>query len=122
MAELVVDGQRVVLRLSGWERFSALRRGDVVVPRTAVGSVRVVEDVLAEVRGLRAPGLEVPRVVRVGTWRRRGAPPDFVVARRGEPGLVVELSGERWGRLVVGTPDAVTARELALRLLGQQPR
>jgi hypothetical protein len=119
VAELAVEGQQVVVRLSARERVAALRRGDVVVPRSAVASVRVVEDVLAEVRGVRAPGLALPGVVRVGTWRRRGSAPDLVSARAGEPGVVVELEdGQAWGRLLLGTRDVVVARDLAMLLLG----
>jgi hypothetical protein len=109
MAELQVDGDEVVVALSAWEKAGALH-GDVRVRRAAVRATRKVADAMAEVRGLRAPGTGFPGLIALGTWRRRGAR-DFVAAYRHRPGVVVELAGAPYGRLIVSTddPDAVVA-------------
>ena len=44
--------------------------GDQRVPMTAVRCAEVVPDGLAAARGLRAPGLGLPGVRKIGTWRR----------------------------------------------------
>ena len=103
MAELRVDGDEVVLELSGLEKVGALH-GDVRVARSSVREVRAVDDAMAEVRGLRAPGTGFPGVIALGTWRRRGGK-DFVAVRRHAPGVVVELEGAPYRRLIVTTSD-----------------
>lgn len=109
MAELLVEGDEVVVALGGWEKVGAFH-GDVRVPRTAVRDVRKVDVAIGEVRGLRAPGTALPGVTALGTWRRRGGK-DFVAVYRRRPGVVVELDGARYARLIVTTddPDAVVA-------------
>lgn len=107
MADIVVEGDEAVLRLSLAEKAGSLH-GDIRVPRAAVTSVKVVERPLREVRGLRAPGTGVPGVIALGTWRRlRGK--DFVAAYR-RPGVVVELEGAPFERLVVSCPSPAEVR------------
>ncbi len=49
----------------------------------------------------------------IGTWRRRDGK-DLVVARRGEPGVRIELEGQRFAAVVVGGDDV----EVAVAALG----
>lgn len=91
-----MGGEEVVVHLSPAEKLGAVH-GDVRVPRKAVREVRVVQDPIAEVRGLRAPGTGWPGRIALGTWRRRGHRKDFVAAYRNRPGVVVELDGARAG-------------------------
>ena len=58
-------------------------------------------------------GLAVPGR-RLGTWRSRGRT-RLVDVRRGQPALRVQLSGQRYDELLVGSDDA---QELAGRLQG----
>jgi hypothetical protein len=104
MAELRVDGDEVVLELSGLEKLGALH-GDIRVPRSSIRDVRAVDDAMAEVRGLRAPGTGLPGVIALGTWRRKDGK-DFVAVHRHAPGVVVELEGAPYRRLIVTTSDA----------------
>jgi len=104
MATIRREGDEVVVKLNDLEKAGALR-GDVRAPASAVQSVRVVENPFKEVRGIRAPGTGFPRVIALGTWRRRGAK-DFVAAYRGEPAVVVELAGAEFARLIVSSHDA----------------
>ena len=98
MAKLLVDDDDTV-SLSAVEKAEALH-GDVSVPRAAVVSVRVVPDGLDEVHGLRMPGTALPGVIMVGTWRdKQGV--TFAVCHGRQPAVVVELTGQRYDRLVV---------------------
>jgi len=103
MAELEIDGDDLVVRLGPWERRGALRRSDVRVPLAAVSSARSVDSAYAEVRGIRAPGTGVPGRLLLGTWRRRGSKVFVAVSGRG-PGVVIDLHGNKFTRLVVSEP------------------
>jgi hypothetical protein len=80
-------------------------RGDIEFPLSAVTSVEVVPDALAAVRGMRAPGMSLPGVRKVGTWRT-GDGPEFVVASRGQSGVRLHLQGEKLRSVLVGDDDA----------------
>lgn len=112
MAIFRVEGDRVRLALGSWERAGALH-GDVTFRRAQVRDVRVVPSAMRAVRGLRAPGTGWPGVIALGTFRGRGYR-DFVAAYRHRPGVVVDLDGAAYARLVVTTeePERV-ARALA---------
>ncbi|PTR25643.1 hypothetical protein C8K36_10673 [Rhodococcus sp. OK519] len=109
MGELSVQGDRVLLRLSRFERTAGLH-GDVTVPIEHVSDVDVVADPFANIRGMRAPGLGIPRRLRIGTWRG-GSVRTFVVARSGVPAVRVRTvgraSGAEFDELIVTTPDAI---------------
>jgi hypothetical protein len=103
MVQLLIDGDDLTVRLGPWERLGALRRADVRVPLAAVVSARSVDSAYAEVRGIRAPGTGVPGRLLLGTWRRRRAK-DFVAVSGKGPGVVIDLDGEGFSRLVVSEP------------------
>jgi hypothetical protein len=103
MAKLRVDGNDLVLELSGWEKVGSLH-GDIRIPKSAVKNVKLVSDALAERTGFRAPGASFPGFVSLGTYRRRGEK-DFVATYRHAPGVVLELEGAAYKRLVVTTPN-----------------
>ncbi|GGK52281.1 hypothetical protein GCM10010126_09720 [Planomonospora parontospora] len=111
MATMTVAGGELVLALGRGEQVAGLH-GDIRVPLSAVREVAVVENPVAEVRGLRAPGLAVPGRTKIGTWRRAGSR-SFVVARRDVPAVRVALSGARYDELLIS--DAA-ATELAARI------
>lgn len=109
MSELNVQSNRLVLRLSGFEKIAALH-GDVAIPVDLVRDVDVVADPFANTRGMRAPGLGIPRRLRIGTWRGGGVR-TFVVASAGVPAVRVRTLGRTAGaefdQLLVSTRDAV---------------
>ena len=111
MAKLIINDRDVIVSLSVVEKLEALH-GDVTVPRSAVGQVRVVPDGMTEVHGLRAPGTGLPGVIKVGTWRRRGDR-TFAVCHGRRPAIVLDLVGAPYNRLVVTLDDP----EQAMRLL-----
>jgi hypothetical protein len=108
VARIRWDGTELVVELTRREKVAALHR-DVRVPRGAVRRAALLDDGLAAVRGLRAPGLHVPGRAKIGTWRGPGGRV-FAVVRRQERAVRIELAtGQRYRELVVGGPDAAAA-------------
>jgi hypothetical protein len=103
VATLSATPQTVTVTLSRSEKILGLLR-DLEVPRAAVRAVEVVPDGQSALRGLRAPGLGLPRR-KIGTWRRRGEK-TLVSVRRGQPAVRVRLTGQRFDTLLVGADDA----------------
>jgi hypothetical protein len=104
MAELQIEELELVLHLSSVEKMEGLH-GDVRVPLSSVTGARSVDDLWQELRGMRAPGTGVPGTLAVGTWRG-GFGKDFAVVHGHGPGVVVEVSGEEYARLLVSMADA----------------
>lgn len=104
VATFEIEGSELRLRLSFVEKLEGVH-GDIRVPLTAVSSVRSVPTAWPELRGIRAPGTGLPGVIAVGT-RRGKFGRDFVVVHGQGPAVVVELNGDRYGRLVATVPDA----------------
>jgi len=109
VAELVVEGDQLVVRLSWWERLAAVH-GNVRVPLAAVASARVEArsaDLLQRLfrRDSYGPAfLQAPYGVRGGY---------FVAARRRRPAVLVDLGppSRLAGLLVsVADPEATAAR------------
>lgn len=90
MATLTVEDDRLRIELTRFEHIAGLLR-DVDIPLSAIRSVRQIGEPLAATRGMRAPGLGVPRRLKIGTWRGGGTK-QYVVARHGESGLWIELA------------------------------
>ena len=111
MAHVDITAHVLTVRLTRREKVAGLLR-DLTVPTGSVTSVNVEHDGPGAVRGLRAPGLALPRRVKLGTWRRRGRR-SMVVVRAGVPTLRVALEGERYDELLLSHPDAA---ELAAAL------
>ncbi len=102
MASLVIENDRLIVKLSAWEKLGALRKDDVSVALSNIVSVERVDDARDGIRGLRSPGTGVPGVVALGTWRTRHTV-DFVATSRKASGYLVELQDERFDRLVIAS-------------------
>jgi hypothetical protein len=109
MAHLKIEGDELVLDLSGLEKVEGIH-GSIRVPVSSVRAVRYVDDTWPELRGIRAPGTGLPGVVAVGTRRGSGIK-DFAAVHGQGPGLVVELEGQEFERLVVSDEHAQTVAE-----------
>jgi hypothetical protein len=99
-----LDADRLLIRLSPWERVLGLM-GDISLPRRHIGSVRVIDDGVAEAMraGMKA-GLRIPYVRFVA--RTISLERAFIV-RRGVPALAVSVEdGGRLREVVVSTPRA----------------
>jgi hypothetical protein len=104
MATLETAGDSLVVRLSAFERFAALR-GDVRVPLSAVTDVAVEPDPWSALRGIRAPGTGWPGVIAYGTWRFSGGR-DFVLVRSKRPAVRIDLDeSSPFARLLITIED-----------------
>lgn len=90
MATVTVEADRLRVQLTRLEHLAGLLR-DLDIPLSAVRSARPVGEPLAATRGMRAPGFGIPGRIKIGTWRGGGTK-QYVVARRGEAGLWIELA------------------------------
>jgi hypothetical protein len=104
MATLERSGPALRIRFTRAEKLAGLVR-DVDVPVKAVRSAEVVADPLTALRGLRAPGLGLPGLRAIGTWRSRGTR-TLVSVRRSQPAVRIELTGQRYDSLLIGADDA----------------
>jgi hypothetical protein len=104
MAELQVEGEDLVVHLARMERIAAFR-GDVRVPLLAAMDIRYADDPWAELRGVPAPGIDIPRLIALGTRRGRGIK-DFAAVYAGKQGIVIELKRAPFTRLVVSARDS----------------
>jgi hypothetical protein len=107
MATLTVNGNHLVVILSALEKIGALR-GNISVPLASVRVVRVSDTPWSELRGIRAPGTGLPKVISLGTRRGPGIH-DFAAVYGRRSALVVEMTGASFDRLVVSCADAAEA-------------
>lgn len=109
MAELIRDGDELVLKLSTVEKAESLH-GDVRVPRSSVRDVEVLEDVIQEVHGLRFPGTSWPGRFAIGRFigpiETKTFGKTFAVIHHDTPrGLRVRLEAAAFDQLLVGHGD-----------------
>ena len=103
MARVVTSGEMVTLALTRVERLEGFR-SDIVAPVASVRAVRAVDDLWSELRGIRAPGTGIPRVIAVCTCRGSFGK-DFAAVHGRAAGVVVEFDGEPFQRWVVTVDD-----------------
>jgi hypothetical protein len=105
MAELVVDGADLVLRLTRAEKVEGLH-GDLRVPHSSLVRVEVLDDAHAAA-GLRAGlkvGTRVPGVIEVG--RIHGDRKRFAAVHHDTPrGLRLVFDDENFDEWIVGAAD-----------------
>lgn len=104
MAELLIRPAGIRVHLGRWERMGAFH-ADLDIPVSQVKLTRAVDDAWTELRGVRAPGTGWPGVIALGTRRGRFGK-DFAAVYGHRPGVVVELAGAEFQRLVITTPHA----------------
>ena len=105
MATLLTDNGDLVLALSRREKLGGMH-GDIRVPLSAVEEVTVTDKPFGALRGQRAPGTGIPRVIALGTWRKRKGEKGFAAVYRGKPGVVVRLRDSEFAWLCVSADDA----------------
>lgn len=114
MASVAVNPDAVVVALAPLERFLALH-GDVHVPRSALRGAEVLDQPMRRLPRWRSLGTAVPGGPAYGTFRQRGRK-EFVVLRRRQRAVRIQLEGHAFTAVVVGAqdPDALAARISAL--------
>lgn len=117
MSSVTIRDGALHIELTVPERVLSLHGASIDVPLAQVTGVRIVRDILAQLRGLRMPGAGIPGVLAIGAWRGiidGHKFHDFVVIHRAGPGLVVATSGD-YDRLLLGHDDpAALAFDLGL--------
>jgi len=113
MAELIIDDDDLVVRLTLGEKIWALH-GDIRVRLSSV--VRVAPDPLPwlGLRGWRMAGVSLAGHAALGT-RRHGDGYDFCILHRDRPAVRVDVAPGRFSRLIIcvaenGDPQAEAAR------------
>ncbi|MBO3662550.1 hypothetical protein [Microbacterium stercoris] len=115
MVTLLLDQRQLEIVLSRTERLLAAQRHGLRIERSSIARVQLTDDPATWLRGVRSPGLHIPRVVSLGTWRSAQGD-DFVAVRHGRPGVVIDLEGdERFSRLILSTRHGLALAK-ALRL------
>ena len=118
MTLVEITEDQLVVTMRGMDRWWALRRR-IAVPRAHVRGATADPGVGREPAGLRSPGTHVPRVVTAGSYRKDGEW-TFWNLRAGQQPLVVQLTGERYTRLVLGVADARTTAERIEQFLSRR--
>ena len=114
---LLLDQRQLEIVLTRAERLLAGQRGALRFERSSIARLQLTDDPATWLRGVRAPGVHIPRVVSLGTWRSAQGD-DFVAVRHGRPGVVIDLEGDdRYSRLILSTRHG-SALAKALRLDG----
>ena len=107
MAELIVEGDDLVVRLRAVEKMEAVH-GEVRVPLGSVRTVEVLDDVIGAVHGFRV-GTGIPGSVAIGTFTSRKAKIFAVVHHDTPHGVRVDLEGVQFDQLIVGCDDPEAA-------------
>lgn len=105
MASLRVHPDRLEIHLTSAERTLSLRRDDIVVQRENIRSVAITDDPWTWIRGIRSPGVEVPLLLAVGTWKFHGGK-DFLAVKGKRQAVVIDLVDEEFARVVLSTAHA----------------
>ncbi len=103
MAELIIEGNDLVVHLSGVEKLEAVH-GEVRVPLASLTSVEVLDDAMGAIHGIRV-GTGIPGYVAIGTFTSRTSK-IFAVVHHDTPRAVrVLLHDAHFDELIVGCPD-----------------
>ncbi|MGH7609065.1 MAG: hypothetical protein ACREOD_03835 [Candidatus Dormibacteria bacterium] len=110
MADVLIDGDDLVVKLSGLEKLEAVH-GDLRVPLSAVQAVEVVDRPLDLIQGMKLPGTGIPGRTAVGTWVSADGS-TFAVEHHASRGIVIRLAGQDYSQLVIGcdSPEEVAQR------------
>jgi hypothetical protein len=107
MATIMVEGDRLKIRLSGWQAWFALKR-EIDVALSNVISAQAGTLTSKRPDGIRLPGTYVPGVITAGSywWKEHGW--SFWSVRHDERAIDIRLHDERYNRVVieVAYPDA----------------
>jgi len=110
MATISVEGDRLHIRMSGWQSFFALRRA-IDVPLHCIVSVDAGSLTSKMPDGIRLPGTYVPKLITAGSywWKEKGW--SFWSVRRVEKAIDLRLRDHHFSRIVVEVDDPhATAR------------
>jgi len=101
-----ITDDSVQVSFAQWEKLLGLVR-DITLPLASIRDVEVVPDGYHGTRGMRAPGLGIPRRRKLGTWRSRGCR-QLVSVSSGKPAVRICLRqpADGYTEVLVGAADA----------------
>lgn len=108
MASISTDSRTLTITLTRFEQFFGLLPS-LSIPLGHVRGVTHNDAILSDI-GMRAPGLAWPRKALIGTFRKWKFK-DFVVWRSEHHFVVINVTDEKWNRLVIGVTDPVAIVE-----------
>ncbi len=111
MAELLIDGDDLIVHLRMSERFWSFH-GDVRAPLTAVTSVAAVTKPWFALRGWRMAGIAVRGVAAMGTWKHADGF-DFCLVRRQLQAVQIDVATGRFCRYLICVPEGQDPEDLA---------
>lgn len=104
MAHVNFDGLNLRLTLTAMEKAATGRRADVVIPRSALASVSTATDIWTEMQhGITPLGVGHKGMVFIGTALTPSCRDFCILGKRG-PGLLVQLQGWEFDRLLLSLP------------------
>jgi hypothetical protein len=110
VAQLIIDGSDVVVKLTRMEKFLSFHK-DVRVPRRAIRRIRTPSSPWTTMRGWRSTGVSFPGYVAMGK-RRHGAGYDFTMVFKHRPTIVLECNGAEFDEVTVSVDDAFATAAL----------
>ncbi|AZS38393.1 hypothetical protein CVS47_03050 [Microbacterium lemovicicum] len=121
MVTLLLDSTRLEVALSGMERALSFHKGNVILERTTIVKVQLVDDAWTWLRGVHAPGTYLRGALAMGTWKSAGAS-DFVLIRRRRPAIVIDLDGhDEFERVILSTRHGLALVEALRVATGDEP-
>ncbi|MEU0565476.1 hypothetical protein ABZ297_08810 [Nonomuraea sp. NPDC005983] len=103
MAQVHIDGDALVVVIEGLDKLWALK-SRLTIPLSNVRGATNDPGVIAERKGIRAPGTHLPGVITAGTFHLDGER-IFWDVQNPAKAIVIQLADERYARLVVQVDD-----------------
>jgi hypothetical protein len=100
---LFIKNNVLVVQLSFWERVWSFHRS-FAIPREHIGEARAGAPKTSW-KEIRVPGTFIPWVIKAGTYYTPRGKEFWHVTRKSRP-ITIELSHEKYRRLVLGVADA----------------
>jgi hypothetical protein len=103
MAKVGIEGTNLVIEIEGIDKLWALR-SRLTIPLANVRGATLDPGIVREFKGIKVAGTHMPGVLTAGTFRHEGERV-FWDVHDARKAVVIELSDERYARLVVEVED-----------------
>jgi hypothetical protein len=115
MAQVSIDRDTLVVEIEGADKLWALK-SRLAIPLAHVRGATADPGILHEPKGIRAPGTHLPGVITAGTFYVDGERV-FWDVHEAAKAIVIELSDERYARLIVQVADPAATVALIERAI-----
>ena len=103
MAKVSIDGDSLVVEIEGLDKLWALK-SRLTIPLANIRGATADPGIIKDPKGIRAPGTHVPGVITAGTFHIDGERV-FWDVHDATKAVVIELTDQRYARLVIEVPD-----------------